>query len=256
MNHFASRCREPIAEHHDARLGNGRRIGHVPAKWCPLAPHIFELLEAGDALRRHRLHGTGGDEIAADALRAQVFGQIAADALERALGDTHPVVRRPGDGVVEVEPDERAAVGHQWHKRFRERLQRIGADVQRDRYVFPLWCHEIVAETRLWCEANTVQHAVDATPLLLQRLAHAHQVRRLRDIKLEHVGRLRQLAASALGQAQRTASTGKHDLGAFLLREHRDSVCKRGIGEDARDHDVLTVEKTHVASVTGLPPSD
>ena len=45
----------------------------------------------------------------------EVAGQVARDRLERRLGDAHPVVDRPGDGRVEVEPDDRAAAVHQRH---------------------------------------------------------------------------------------------------------------------------------------------
>jgi hypothetical protein len=65
------------------------------------------------------------------------------------------------------------------------------------------------------------------------------------DIELVDIDWLRQLASDTLGQAERTAGAGQHDLGTFLLSEGRNPERQRGIGEDAGDHDVLAVEQTH-----------
>ena len=61
----------------------------------------------GDAARGDRLDRACRDEVHADAARPEVAREVARDALERRLGDAHPVVDRPRDARVEVEPDDR-----------------------------------------------------------------------------------------------------------------------------------------------------
>ena len=76
-------------------------------------PHVLELGEARDRLGGHGLHRTGGDQVHPHLLGAERAGQVAGRRLQGGLGDAHPVVGRPGDGRVEVEPDDRPAVRHQ-----------------------------------------------------------------------------------------------------------------------------------------------
>ena len=91
----------------------GLGVGDVPAERGPVGPDALELLEAGDALGGHRAQRAGRDQVDPDALRAQVPGQVAGGRLQAGLGHAHPVVDGPGDGGVEVEADDRAAVRHQ-----------------------------------------------------------------------------------------------------------------------------------------------
>ena len=78
-----------------------------------VAPHRLEVLEAGDRLGGQGLQRPGGDQVAADAVGAEVAGEVARGRLQAGLGHAHPVVRRPRDGRVEGHADDRAARTHQ-----------------------------------------------------------------------------------------------------------------------------------------------
>ena len=123
-------------------------VGDVPAERGPVVPDVLELREARDRLGGHRLDRAGGDEVRPDAPGPDLLGEIPGHALQRRLGDTHPVVGRPGLLVVEVEPDERSARAHQRQERVGERLERVRRDVHGDRHVVPLRGEEVVAEAR------------------------------------------------------------------------------------------------------------
>ena len=79
-----------------------------------------------------------------------------------------------------------------------------------------------------------------------QRVADGLAVLRDGDVELEHVDAVAELAGRALGQAQRPAGTGEHDVGTLVEREAGDAERQRRIGEHAGDHDLLAVEQTHV----------
>ncbi len=108
-------------------------------------------------------------------------------------------------------------------------------------------CHEVVAEARLWGEADACSTPSTRPHLSASADAHVVEVFGHRDVELEHVGRLRQLAGHSLGQAQRPTGAGQHDVGALLLGERGHAERQRGVGEDAGDHDVLAVEQTHAS---------
>ncbi|CAB5011287.1 unannotated protein [freshwater metagenome] len=93
-----------------------------------------------------------------------------------------------------------------------------------------------------------MQRAVNPAPLGGERVAHRDDVLGHRDVELEYVSGLRQLAGHPLGERQSPADTGEHDLCPLLLRQLRDAERERGFGEDAGDEDVLSVEKTHSAN--------
>ena len=78
-----------------AATGDG--VARVPAERRARAPEPRELVEAGDAAGGDRLDRPGRDEVDAHAARPEVAREVARDALERRLGDAHPVVDRPGD---------------------------------------------------------------------------------------------------------------------------------------------------------------
>ena len=63
----------------------------------------------GSPWRPGSCSGPADDQVDPDALRAEVAGEVARAGLQAGLGHAHPVVRRPGDGRVEGQPDDRAA---------------------------------------------------------------------------------------------------------------------------------------------------
>ncbi len=78
------------------------------------------------------------------------------------------------------------------------------------------------------------------------RVADGLAVGRDGDIELEHVDSVAELARRALGEAQRPAGAGEHDVGTLGEREAGDAERQRRIGHHAGDHDLLAVEQTHV----------
>src|SRR5690606_120858 len=125
VDDFAGGGGEPVGEQCGASAGGGFAVLDVPAEGGGLGPHVGHAFEAGDALGGHGGEGAGGDEVDADALGAEVFGQVAGAGLQAGLGHAHPVVDGPGLGGVEVEADDGAAVLHQGQAGHREGLQRV-----------------------------------------------------------------------------------------------------------------------------------
>ena len=119
--------------------------------------------------------------------------------------------------------------------------------MQRHGDVVPGGAHEVVAEQRLRGEADGVQHAVDAAPVVGDGVANGVDVLGVGDVELEHrdVGAARQLAGGALGEAEAAAGAGEHDVGALLGGDTGDGEGQRGIRQHAGDHDVLAVEQPH-----------
>jgi hypothetical protein len=148
--------------------------------------------------------------------------------------------------VVEIQPDERAALAHQGQERIGQGLERIRGDVHRDRDVVPLCSEEVVAETRLGGEPDRMEDAVDVSPLLGECLANGDAVLGHRDVEFEHVDVVAELAGGSLRQTQRPARAREHDVGTLASCESGYTEGQRGVGEDAGDHDLLAVEQTHV----------
>ena len=127
--------------------------------------HTSSNGEAGDRLGGQRLDRAGGDEVHADALRAEVAGQVARRAT-RGRPWPRPSSRRPARPgcCVEVEADDRAAVGHERHHDVGQRLERVGRDLERHGDVVPRRVDEVAAEARRRREADGVEGAVDPAP--------------------------------------------------------------------------------------------
>ena len=106
----------------------------------------------------------GGHEVHPDPARPEVARQIPRDRLERGLGDAHPVVDRPRDGRVEVEPDDARPGPHQRLQRRRQRLERERARLERRGRALRRSGHEPPAERVLGRERDRVQRPVDARP--------------------------------------------------------------------------------------------
>ena len=66
VDDLARRRREPVTEQDDARLGDRRRVGDVPAEWGTIVPDVLELLEPGNALGGHGLHRARGHQVRAN----------------------------------------------------------------------------------------------------------------------------------------------------------------------------------------------
>ena len=165
---------------------------------------------------------------------------------ERGLGHTHPVVGGPRLGaVVEVEAHDGAAAGHVRHHHVREGLERVRGDLQRHRDVLPRRVHEPAAQARWWREPDGVQRAVHPVPPATELVPHRRDLRRVGDVELQHIRRLRQLASGALGEREATPGAGEDHLRALFLREPRHAERERGVGEHAGDEDPLAIEEGH-----------
>ncbi len=111
--------------------------------------------------------------------------------------------------------------------------------------VVPLRREEVVAEADLGSESDGMEHPVDVPPLLGQCLADRNAVFGHGDVEFEHVDVVAELSRRSLGQLQRSAGAGEHDVGPLGPRQSGHPESQRGVGEDAGDHDLLAVEQTH-----------
>ena len=152
-----------------SRSPRPRRSGpRCPSPAAPAAARARRALEAGDATRGDGAERAGTDQVDPDPLGPEVARKIAGDRLERRLGDAHPVIDRPGDGRVEVEPDDARAAGHQRGQRGGDRLQREGARLEGVHRALSWSGHELAPERVLGRERDRVQDAVDPPQRALQ----------------------------------------------------------------------------------------
>ena len=94
--------------------GHGLGVAHVPARAGPARPQASSIAAKPGIDRAASVRsGPAATRLTRTPSGAQVAGQVAGRRLERGLGHAHPVVGRPGLGGVEVEADDRPAVGHQ-----------------------------------------------------------------------------------------------------------------------------------------------
>ncbi len=119
--------------------------------------------------------------------------------------------------------------------------------MQGDGDVVPGRTHEVVAEQRLWSEADGVQNAVDASPVFGHGAAHGLGVGVIGDVEFEdgNVVTAGQLARRPLGEAEPASGSREHQVGTLLTGHRGDGVRQRCVGQHARDHDVLAVEEAH-----------
>ena len=166
-------------EQEQDRAGDGRRVVGVPPERRLPPPRGGEVAEAGDPARGERPQRARGHEVHAHALRPEVARQVARRGLQRRLRDAHPVVDRPGDRGVEVEPDEaRALLGVEVGERHRQRLERVRARAERHLGALGRRLEEVAAQRVLGRERDRVQHAVDAAPALAQLVGQRGRGRR------------------------------------------------------------------------------
>ena len=105
--------------------------------------------------------------------------------------------------------------------------------------------HERAAEAHRRRVADGMEHAVDPVPDAGHGVAHRGHVRGIGHVQLEDRRRRGELAGGPLGERQPPAGPGEHDLGALGLGQLGHTERERRVGEDARDDDVLALEKTH-----------
>ena len=109
----------------------------------------------------------------------EVPGEVTGHGFEPRLRDPHPVVDRPREPPVEIEADDRAAVLlHQRQQSHRDRLQRVGARLDRGRNALPRGVEEVPAEGVLRRERDRVQESVDRSPPRLELGAERFDLRR------------------------------------------------------------------------------
>ncbi len=74
---LAGRHLEPVGEERDAGTSDWVGVVDVPSERGSCRPGVFERSEAGDLLGGHRSHRSGGDEVDADLVGAEVSREVA-----------------------------------------------------------------------------------------------------------------------------------------------------------------------------------
>jgi len=87
-----------------------------------------------------------------------------------------------------------------------------------------------------------VNEAVDPTPTLARLFDRGCDVRGLADVHLQDVGDRVQLLGRHLRDRHHPAEAREEELGAFLLRLHRDRVTDAAAVAHPGDHDLLALE--------------
>ena len=205
---------------------------------------LLQLAEARDGLRGHRLHRARRHEVHANAVLAEVAGEVAVDRLQRRLRHAHPVVGGPRDAGVEVEADDRRAPRQQRQQRGREGLERVRRDLEPVRDVPLRRVDERRAEAGLRVgESDRVQHAVDPVHVLTHPVGQRVQVLLVLHVELDHRRRLRQPLGDPLDEAH-PAEAGQHDGGALFLGDLGRVERDRRVGDHTGDEQALTLEQT------------
>ena len=171
----------------DRRVAAQGRVQLVPFQ---------DIAEVADPRRRKRLDRPGADRVHADAVLAQILGQIPHRRLERGLGHPHDVVVRHHPlGPVIGQRHQAAAVGHHRRRPPRDRGERIDRDVHRHQEVVAAGVGIAAAQFLLVGKADRVDDEVERAPFLFQRREQV--VHRLH---VAHVARNDQRRAELLGQ--------------------------------------------------------
>ena len=223
----------------------------VPAERGPGAPHVLEVLEAGDRLGGQRLERAGGDQVAADALGAEVAGEVARGGLQGRLGHAHPVVRRPGDGGVEGQPDDRAArdpsaAGRRWSATSGS-TPRPAPPGPRPATGRRGTCRR--AASRGCRRRSSARRRRARRRARGPASARPREVLLVGDVELEHRRLGREPLGDPPGDAERAAEVGDEHGGALLLRDLRGREADRGVHRHAGDQDPLAVENARIMSV-------
>jgi hypothetical protein len=120
--------------------------------------------------------------------------------------------------------------------------------MQRLSDIGPRRLQELAAHGVLRGERDGVEDTVETAPALVELTGHPVQMARIGDVELQDVGRIRKPLGDALGDAQRAAEAGQHDLRALFLGQPRDAERDRCVVEDTRDEQALAVEQHDVPS--------
>lgn len=244
------RCRrEPVAQHGNCGTGHSGGVPNVPSQRGLVVPYFFELCERGDGLRGDRADGACGNQVESN-IRWAVFAcQVPIRRLQSRFRDAHPVVRRPGDGGIEVQSYNAPALRHQRRHDLGQGLVAVRRDLECDLHVVPRGPHEVLAEAGLGSESDRMEGSVDPAPLLLQGVAHLADVVGVRDVELEDLGFDVELAGGSFRERQAATCSGQNKVGAFGLRELSDTKGERGVGEHTGNEDVLSIEDSHPGSL-------
>ena len=248
---------QPLGEQRAHRLGDRRRVLHVPADRRALIPALLEQLYLGagllaeraadDRAHRQRPDRPGGNEIRTHAVLAGLARHEPVDRLQRALGDRHPVVGRHRPARVEVHADDGTAGVHDRQQRLGQRGIRVRGDVDALGDVLVGRVEERVdAHPGLRHEADRMHHAVELVALT-DHVGHpvrqSLQVLLVLHVEFDQRGLLRQPVGDALDQPQPVES-GQHQFGALLLGHPGDVKRDRRVGDDPGDQDPFAFEQS------------
>ena len=246
VDHLTGGRREPVRQQCDHGASGRVEVLGVPAQRGALRPDVVEGLGARNRLLGDGRERSGGDHVAADAVRPQVAGQIARGALQRGLGHAHPVVGGPGLPGVEGQAHHRAPAGHQRTAGHRQAGQRVRRDVDRGLHIIGGGGQEFASQRGLRVgEGDRVDDAVQVVDVLADLIGQTGQVLVVGDIEFEQ----RRFGVEPLddspGQAQRPSEVGDQDGGALALGDLGHPVGDRGVHGHARDQDVLALQDSH-----------
>ena len=90
-----------------------------------------------------------------------------------------------------------------------------------------------------------MKYAVNVAKRLADLLTHRIDMLSDRHIELEDRRNGIKFAGGALGECDRSASTGQHDLSTFGDRQFRHTECQRGIGQNTGDDEFLALKDSH-----------
>ena len=255
VHDFARRGRKPIRQQRTTCTSHSRRIVNVPSQRCARTPQIFELGKRRNRLGCHRANGAGSNEVAANVAWAEFASEVAAGGLERRLGDSHPVVRGPRHGVVKVEPDDAAAIGHERNEGIGQRLQRIRRHLHSHGYVFPGGSHEVITQTSGRCKPDRMQNAIHATQVFASSFAHRGHMVGVRYVEFGHMRHGAEFFGGALRDGQTPPGPGQHHRRTLLLGQLGYTKCQRRVRQDSGDNEPLTFQNRHVATVVDMSSS-
>ena len=237
--------RRPIRQEHTNHPRHRLGVRGVPAEGGPFVPEVVKNLKSRDRLGRDSLEWPRRDQVGPNPVLPEVSGEVAANRLESGLGDPHPVVRRPGHSIVEVEADESAPSGllHQGKSCHGQRLEGEGGGEESSLGRRRGRVEKVPTEGVTGGKGYGVDGAVDHSPTLGQVGHDPRHVLLVGDVHLEHRHRLGQSLHGAFGQAQPASEVGHHHFGAFLEGNAGDVKRNGVVGCYPRDEEFLSLQQ-------------